>query len=147
MTPVDLNILNAVWLHMEGRVVYRLGAKAPSLTCDTSKITEIDCSGFVRYAVARATNQAVILPDGSQAQKEWASVNLEPTSYPSANGATGLYIAFLSPVPGDDWPRHVWLVRQSWTRESCSSMGVCARPWSHPKLANPSGCFVLPSTK
>lgn len=151
MTPVDLNLLNAVWRHMEGRVTYKLGAKAPNLWCDTSEIHEIDCSGFVRYAVARATKQLLILPDGSQAQLEWAQKNLKPVAYTIATVGNPesvlLYIAFLSPDPRADWPRHVWLVRQAYTRESCGSMGVGARPWNHPKLADPSGCYCLPSVK
>ena len=74
--PVSLSVLNAVFQNMKGRVAYSFGAKAANLSEDTRFIDQIDCSGFVRYALARATNQALILPDGSSNQHDWADANL-----------------------------------------------------------------------
>lgn len=149
VAATGLELLHAVFDHMAGRVEYDLGAKAPSLTCDSSQIARIDCSGFTRYALARATDQALVMPDGSQAQKEWAACHLKSVAYAAAcaNGASDvLYIAFASPPPGQEWPRHVWLVEEGFTMESCGSRGVCSKLASEPRLKRiVSACFVLPT--
>lgn len=143
MMPVEMTVFDAVFAHMAHRVAYLLGAKAPSLDCDSSLIHQIDCSGFARYIMARATKGAVVMPDGSQAQLEWCRRNLDPTAYPGDTGS--LVIAFLSPSPGDDWPRHVWYSISGFTRESCGHKGVCALPWNTPPRNHPSGCFLVPT--
>ena len=72
MTRINLTLLETVFTHMHIQgVSYKWGAKAPSLDCDTSAIKRIDCSGFVRYAIARATHQQLVVPDGSVNQHDW----------------------------------------------------------------------------
>jgi len=145
--PVNLNLLDEIMAHMMGRGVgYKLGAKAPSLGCDTLAIEQIDCSGFVRYVIARCSG--VIVPDGSQNQLDWARGNLNPSSYKYAAHGEGLYICFITPHIGKEWPRHVWLMRQGYTRESCGSQGVTERPYNTPILIdNVSATFDLPCAK
>ena len=126
--------------------MYGLGAKAPSLDCDTSEIRMIDCSGFVRYAIAKATNQRLILPDGSVSQHHWCDANalhgLRYSSIAPNYGNQGkLYIAFINPEPVG----HVWLVHQGHTLESHGSAGPSSRPWNTPILAHGvSVCYELP---
>jgi cell wall-associated NlpC family hydrolase len=137
-----------VFVKMARRVKYRLGAKAPSLSCDTSEVKHIDCSGFVRYAIAKAGGP--IIPDGSQAQLEWARRHLgrmekySDVEY-AINDPSRLFIGFLSPAAGKEWPRHVFLVSEGQTMESCSSGGVCTRAWNTKALKGCKGCFEVPT--
>jgi cell wall-associated NlpC family hydrolase len=133
--PVHRRALLVLWAHMAGRVVYQMGAKAPSLDCDSAEIDEIDCSGFVRYAIARATAGRLIIPDGSAPQLQWClDEGLERQVYGAA-GSEGdgvLRINFLTEAraaevgrPGD---RHVWFTFNGRTMES------------HGEYAGHSGC-------
>jgi hypothetical protein len=145
MVEVDLDTLQTVFDRLEGRVEYSMGAKAPTLDCDTSEIHELDCSGFVRYILAKSTSQGLITPDGSVGIHAWAAANLQQCPYADVAEGTGLYIAFIAPSGGV--PGHVWLCRQGSTRECCGSEGVCSRPWDDPILMNVCACYVLPSYK
>lgn len=135
---IDFNKLVEVFARCQGRVRYKLGAKA-SLDTPTAQITKIDCSGWVRYQLYHATG--VKWPDGSQNQLAYARQHLRKLAKYSdvlyaKNDANRLFIAFLSPKPGKAWPRHVWLVRKAKTMESCSSLGVASREWNHGGLKN-----------
>lgn len=134
---VNLNLLQVLFDKTKGRVKYKLGAKA-SPTADSDLIKRIDCSGFVRWILARASEQRLILPDGSQNQLGWSRANLRKLDkYSDVTYAEGdpsrLFIAFLSPKPGAAWPRHVWLLRSNGvkmrTMESHGSGGVNSREW------------------
>lgn len=145
---VDLARLDALHRKMAGRVRYLLGAKAASLYADSSTIERIDCSGYVRYVLARCGGP--ILPDGSQIQLAWCRANLRRLARYSdvhfaAADPSRLFIAVMSPAPGAEWPRHVWLVRAGATLESCSSLGVGSRPWDHRALKGAQACFELPA--
>jgi hypothetical protein len=153
LEPVSLALLETVFSHMDGRVGYVLGAKAPSLTCDTSQIHTIDCSGFSRYILARATNGLLVLPDGSQNQLAWASqeglqrlANYSDVQFAAADPSR-LFIGFLK--PGSDGIGHVFLLRSRdggmLTRESHGHHGVDARAWDTPALAGCHFCFELPA--
>lgn len=52
---------------------YRLGGKAPSLKADSATIAGIgiDCSGYVRWILHRATGDDLVIPDGSVNQADW----------------------------------------------------------------------------
>lgn len=146
--PVDLDLLKELFDHCSGRVRYELGEKAPSLDCDSSRIRSIDCSGWARYAIYRATNGAVRMPDGSQAQKGWCARQGFKVSTYDADGAGrhdgALRIAFASPDPGDEWPRHVWLIKDGMTMESYGGHGVGSRRWNDHVLAPiVTVCYVL----
>lgn len=131
---IDFGMLALLFSKTAGRVKYKLGAKAPSLDCDSAAIQQIDCSGFVRWILHRAAG--IDLPDGSQNQLAWARKNLRQlASYSDVHYADGddtrLFIAFLSPKPGKEWPRHVWLIWKGKTLESRSKAGVSGQPWEH----------------
>ena len=148
MMPVSLSILDAVYANMVHRVVYDFGGKAADLAEDTSLITGIDCSGFVRYILARATHGALVVPDGSSNMHAWAEANLrELVQYSDVQEAEGdpsrLFIAFIPPAPIG----HVWLVRGGMTRESHGGRGVDSRPWNTPILLREAeGAYELVTT-
>jgi cell wall-associated NlpC family hydrolase len=108
---------------------YGLGAKAPSLGCDTHEIEAIDCSGFVRFALYRASG--VTLPDGSVNQHDWVDAQgFKRSSVAAAALEDGvLRIAFLSPADGGG-VGHVMLVLNGYTLESHGHKGVDRRPWN-----------------
>ena len=153
LSPVSASAVETIFKNMDGRVGYLLGAKAPSLTCDTSAIRVIDCSGATRYWIARGSGGKLIVPDGSQNQLAWClSQGLHRLgSYSdvlfAANDPSRLFIGFLT--PGSDGIGHVWLLRsrdgEMRTRESHGSAGVDSRPWDNPRIAGCRFCFELPA--
>jgi hypothetical protein len=148
---IDLDLLQSVFDNMKGRVTYSFGAKAPDLSMDSHGIAEIDCSGFVRYAIARATQQAVILPDGSSNQHDRCEAqglhqlaHYSDVAY-AAQDPSRLFIAFLDPHPIG----HVWLLRADgqghvMTMESHGGRGVDSRPWNTRVLMHADACYELP---
>jgi hypothetical protein len=145
--PVNIALLLELTAHMQGRVGYGLGAKAPSLDCDSSAIHEIDCSGFVRYALYRSTLGRVITPDGSVEQHSWIEAHGFKQSTYDVNGAgavdSHLRIAFIQPKD-DNGIGHVWLIYRALTLESHGGKGVDRRPWNTPVLIdNVAAVYVL----
>lgn len=151
----SLSTLHACWLHCVGRVRYRYGAKAPSPGCDSAKIEEIDCSGFSRWALYRATSGKLLIPDGSQMQlawAEWAGLHRLSSYSDIGNYTLGdpsrLFIGFLRVEAGVRSVGHVWLVRQGRTMEAHGPEGapLTGRPWNTPVLLDCEDCFELPAT-
>ncbi len=146
---VDLAILEAVFRNMAGRVEYHWGGKAPDLAADSHTIEGIDCSGFVQFALARATGGKLVLPQGSWQQREWCEAHqlyklAQYTDVRFAERDPGrLFIAFIT--PRGKTPGHVWLVRAGLTMESFGGRGVGARPWNAQTLKSRAcACFELP---
>ena len=139
-------------------VTYKLGAKAPRLDCDTSEIHSIDCSGFFRYAIAKATDQKLIIPDGSWVQNDWCraqgfrKVNYNDLHYADPSR---LFVAFIrAGHNGAGSIGHVWLNNQmdkDWpieTMESYGGHGVGSRRWDTGILRRlVFECFELPTAK
>jgi hypothetical protein len=148
MKPINLDILLTVYAHLRERGTrYRLGAKAPSLGCDTREIGAIDCSGFVRYALAKASGQGLILPDGSVNQHDWCRAQglhqVDYNNLPEADSSR-LFIAFIEPNPVG----HVWLETGGLTLESHggSPGGPDRRAWDTGVLLHSvSACYELPT--
>jgi hypothetical protein len=146
LAPISLSLLLTVFDHqcLHG-TRYRLGAKAPSLSCDSADISAIDCSGESRYLLAKATEQKLIIPDGSVNQHSWCEAwNLTKADY--LHVATALpwmiYICFIEPTGRH--PGHVWLVHDGDTLESHGGVGVTSRRWSAPVLMRQvSACYEL----
>lgn len=143
MEPISLDTLNLVYGRLSARhIKYKLGAKAPSLIADTTDyrfLDGIDCSGFVRYALAKASDQKVILPDGSFNQLSWAQNqglhkldNYKDVVY---GDPTRLFLCFIKAADTKEGIGHVWLVHKSSdkdiprTMESYGGCGVGSRPW------------------
>lgn len=124
---------------------YGLGAKAPKMSFPPDRIEKIDCSGFVRWALFHATGGALLLPDGSQNQREWCEWKernghmRKTSSYENAARYmtdSRLFICFIKPgVNGCGNVGHVWLLcnadneNGADTIESCGGRGVTSRRW------------------
>lgn len=126
---IDFDKLKAY--HKACKARYKLGAKAP-LGTPAKDISLIDCSGYIRCILFDAAG--LRLPDGSQNQLRWARTNLrklakyEDVRYAKADPGR-VFIAFLSPKPGNEWPRHVWLCYMGKTMESASGLGGVGSRW------------------
>lgn len=158
ITPVDLSTLLDLHSRCELRGIrYGLGSKAKSLTQDSHTISRIDCSGYVRYLIAKATNQKLILPDGSWNQRDWCENNglhrLQKYSDVVYGDKSRLFIAFITPhINGAGSIGHVWLVARvdgdnvPDTIESHGGKGVDTRAWNHLTLRRQcAACFELPT--
>lgn len=149
---VNLSILRGVFNNMKGRVKYRLGGKAVSLNADSHTINSIDCSGFVRFALYRASLGAIMLPDGSVNQHDWVvSQKWHKLGRYSDVGRADvkddfarLFIAFASPTEVHP-VGHVWLVWAGETYESHGGVGVDSRDWNAEVLMhNVTSCYEVP---
>lgn len=129
---------------MGGRVRYRLGAKAPTLDCDSSIIHEIDCSGYVRYLIHRATHGRVTMPDGSFIQRDWCkSEGFRKCDYADcAKLDSVLRIGFITPTKHE--AGHVWMICSGQTIESRGGKGPSRRPWHTRVLTRDvAACYIL----
>jgi len=162
ITPVKLSLLNTVFTRLELRgIPYKLGGKIP-LDADTSdpRIADgVDCSGFVRYALYKATSGGLDMGDGSVEQHDWCrKAGLHKLAkYADVTQAdpSRLFIAFIEPDPVG----HVWLIHRAQsadgqaqqeapsTMESHGHHGVGSRPWNtRILLTEVAECFELPAT-
>jgi hypothetical protein len=132
---------------MDGHVSYGWGSKAPSLSCDTSKIHRLDCSGFVRYLLYQASDSQLLLPDGSYIQHDWCKHSgLARVDYSSASANDGwLRIAFIPPAKHH--AGHVWLILNGLTLESHGGKGPDRRAWNSKVLkTGVRDCYKLAQT-
>lgn len=152
--PVGRNRLRLYLEACEDACVgYHLGAKAnsfgQSLTAFPPRYSQIDCSGWVRAALAYATRGEVILPDGSVNQHDWcAGKGLKASTYRSLLLDDGvLRIAFI--VPSAAHPvGHVFLCRGRKTMESWGGNGPGTRsPLVHVLHALTTAVFVITPTE
>lgn len=129
LAPLNVRALTGYLAKCEWLAIgYELGAKAHSLTAIPPDYAEIDCSGWVRCAVAVATGGKTILPDGSVVQREWCErMGLKRSAIPALLLSDGYTrIAFI--VPSRAHPvGHVLLVRNRQTLESWGGNGPGSR--------------------
>lgn len=160
VAKVDISVLERDFAQLERNgVTYGYGKKAPTLTCEPDKIHSIDCSGYSRWALARATAQKLIIPDGSQNQREWAERNLREVKYADAARymtQSRLFIAFIKPFTnGCGAVGHVWFLSHyndgnnattTGTLESHGGAGINSRNWNYRTLIREVyNCFELPA--
>jgi cell wall-associated NlpC family hydrolase len=131
---LDINTEALVTLteKMIGNVVYRMGAKAPGLDCDSNTLKALDCSGFIRYVTAKCTDGLIDLPDGSDNQHQWFKRNgfKESTIQSGTRKDDILRIAFLTPADGNGIG-HVAYILNGETMESHGhTTGVDMRQWN-----------------
>lgn len=142
---LDVNKLVEVFDHMHLKPTpYVWGEKAPSMTCDSSEIKGIDCSGFSRYAICKASDGVTDIGDGSQQQMEWFEGNPNNATEYRKAGLTKdrLFIAFIKAANGH--PGHVWFVLNGFTMESHGGVGVSSRVWDTPVLMRGvAKCYLL----
>ena len=143
---VDLAMVKRLFARTCGRVRYKLGAKAPSLSASSSDIHAIDCSGWVRWVLHRS---GITLPDGSQQQWAhvrdvlgWRKVPYSNMRY-AENDPKRLFIAFKRATKSKHG--HVWLICCGYTMESYGGNGVGARWWSSVSLVRAvEACYEVP---
>lgn len=135
---VDLNLLQT----LHSRVVvagdqYGFGGKVP-ITADSSEVRgkDVDCSGYVRWLLYRASGEQFDIGDGSWLQHDLIEgLGCKASTVEAANLKDGaLRIAFLAPGalrPGA--AGHVALVLNDQTMESHSGTGPDSRPWDPTK--------------
>lgn len=115
------------------RVRYGLGAKVPFHGARPgSQFTRVDCSGFVREAIWRATSPHLNFPDGSVVQHDWVRAQGFARGAVSdgllRDGATR--IAFLRPQDSPNRIGHVVLIHNAVTFESHGGVGPNSRAWT-----------------
>lgn len=160
ISPIDLSILEQDFAQLERLgVSYGLGSKAPSALLHDPKaplagFDTIDCSGYVRLALYRASGGGLLLPDGSQNQRAWAEANLRQVAYKDAAAYmtdTRLFIAFIKPFANNCGNvGHVFLLLspdgdgKAETFESHGGAGIDSRDWNTRVLIREVySCFEL----
>jgi hypothetical protein len=115
-------------------VTYGLGKKVPRHgAAPGTDFAKVDCSGFVREAVWRATAPHQDFPDGSVVQRE----HVTEKGFRHGTPADGLLrdgavrIAFLRPEDVASGIGHVVLVHDAMTFESHGGTGPDSRPWTN----------------
>jgi LysM repeat protein len=109
------------------RTPYRYGGKARNFSEDPKVVAArgLDCSGFSKYVVGRASNGTIDIGDGTSAQDGWSRKNLTEIPYGDCGKMDGaLRIAFENPSASNGANAHVWLVYQGQTLECCGGQGV-----------------------
>jgi hypothetical protein len=113
---------------------YGLGAKIVPLSLqapdiygtaeDGSHVPEVDCSGFVRWAVFHACG-GLEIPDGSANQHDWFDdKGFKASNYDGALLDDGIVrIGFLSPSDTSEGIGHVMFAYAGWTCESHGGNG------------------------
>lgn len=137
---VDTQLLVSLAQNMQDAGVrYRFGAKMPLTSWRGSR--EVDCSGFVRYALWRASGEDI--GDGSVQQHDRIkSAGFKPSTPADARRKDGiLRIAFLAPHGKD--PGHVVLILNGKTLESYGGHGPGRRVWLALPLTWQSRCEVF----
>lgn len=152
MEPVDPSILTACF-HGAQRAgcVYQWGAK-PGRDWDSSLVKQSDCSGMSGWLVARATNQAVQLPEGSYDQYDWCrqqglhQLSQYSDLHYTVADPNRVFIGF--ELAANSHPGHVWIVYMGRTLECHGPRGsaLAGRSWDDPILVRiVDACFELPA--
>ena len=129
------------------RVRYGLGAKVPFHGAVPGKdFKKVDCSGFVREAIWRATNPNLNFPDGSVVQHDWVK-NKGFQHVSVADGGLNdnhVRIAFLRPQDTSSNIGHVVLLSGGRTLESHGGgVGPDSRAWTDLSFRTKMFVYVL----
>lgn len=134
--PINMSAVQAflnACMTSNPRVTYGLGAKVPFFNAVPRKdFKKVDCSGFVREAIRRATTPRAPFPDGSVVQHEWVRARgFRKSNVQAAFKKDGaVRIAFLRPQDAKSGIGHVVLVHNARTVESHGKVGPNSRPWT-----------------
>lgn len=127
------NFLNSC-MNSSPRVKYGLGAKIrPHGAVPGTGFTKVDCSGFVRETVWRATTPHFNFPDGSVVQHDW----IRDKGYERGTRADAflqdgkIRIVFFRPQDSPSHIGHVALVHNAKTIESHGGVGPNSRDWTN----------------
>ena len=147
--PVDittaLEFLNSC-MHSTPRVKYGFGKKvSPHGATPGTGFTRVDCSGFVRETIWRATAPHFNFPDGSVVQHDW----VRDKGYERGTRADALLtdgkvrIVFLRPQDSPTGVGHVALLHNAKTLESHGSFGPNSRDWTNTGWQAKAFVYVL----
>lgn len=128
------------------RVTYGLGKKVPFFGAVPGKdFTQVDCSGFVREAIRRATNPMLPFPDGSVVQHEWIDNHrFERGTVADGKLADGaVRVAFLRPQDSPHGIGHIVLISNAKTLESHGGTGPDQRSWDGASWQAKAFVYVL----
>ena len=147
--PIDAAAARAflqACMHSVPRVVYHLGDKVPFHGAVPGKdFKTVDCSGFVRELIFRATQPGFNFPDGSVVQRDWVKAQgFAGSSVADAAKHDGIVrIAFLSPHDTASHIGHVTIVIDGATLESHGGVGPDSRPWDGSDWQGQTEVFIL----
>ena len=107
--------------------------------------TEVDCSGFVRELVFRATTPPFDFPDGSVVQRDWVQGQGFATDTIDHAGTRdgAMRIAFLAPQDSPSRIGHVVVIHNGMTLESHGGLGPDSLPWTGQAWQSKARVFVL----
>ena len=130
-------------------VVYGLGSKAAEHAGQKyvfdypPTFGSVDCSGWSRWAIYHATGGALLIPDGSANQNDWAGQqgfkhygpDKAHVTYQSIGGNKDNYLrmAFCR-ASASETIGHVWFTLNAFTLESHGGVGPSSRPFDTPVL-------------
>jgi cell wall-associated NlpC family hydrolase len=141
---------------LDDKVPYGFGSKPSNLKLTPAELLidrkapkGIDCSGFVRWLLYRASNGKVKIPDGSWNQRDHfralADVAHLPASAYAACGKTDGIVRVAGFVRSAKVSvGHIWLVHDGQTIESHGGKGINRRPWNQSSLVRlATWCYPL----
>lgn len=147
--PIDMNAVTAFLKECRAAGVGygpRPGAKVPFHGAKPGRdFKHVDCSGFVREAIWRATNPHLNIIDGSVRQHDWIRAEgFERGSVDDASRRDGVIrIAFLKPQDSPKKIGHVAFVYNALTVESHGGVGPNSRPWNGAGWQGKAFVYVL----
>ena len=135
-------------INAQPRVVYgaQPGSKVPFHgAVPGTDFTEVDCSGFVRELVFRATTPQFDFPDGSVVQREWVLQQgfAADTIAHAGTRDNAVRIAFLAPQDAPSRIGHVVMIHNGMTLESHGGLGPDSLPWNGQAWQAKARVFVL----
>ncbi len=132
VAPVDIvYLLHLMALCVSAHVRYLMGGKAHDLMAVPLDVSEIDCSGFMRWLLYHATRGALLMPDGSCNEGEDLSqLGFKPTDPQNCALADGHVRVCIHIADDKDDTGHIWLVLNGITYESHGGVGVSSRAWN-----------------
>ena len=133
---------------MTSGVTYGLGAKISPLSLQAPQVKEVDCSGFVRWAIFHALAQPADfdMPDGSWDEHHlWVDrLGFKPSTWVDAHDRdNAVRIAFLEPSDSPEGVGHVMLVVNGSTCESHGHHGPDMRAWGSQPFMSKCSVYVL----
>ncbi len=143
--PIDVRTLLDVVVALDDKVPYLLGGKPSSIKLTTDELLRergragIDCSGFVRWLLFRASSGRVKIPDGSVNQRDrfraLADVaGVAAVPYTDCGQRDGVLRVAGFTKSARVAVGHIWLVVDGQTAESHGRHGVNRRAWDTPSL-------------
>lgn len=147
--PLEFSLARAfldACMNSNPRVTYGLGKKVPFHGATPgSDFKRVDCSGFVRELIWRATNPRLNFKDGSVVQHDWIRAQgfTKSTKEAAMASDNAIRIAFLRPQDAPSGVGHVALVHNGRTLESHGGTGPNSRAWTISGWQSKTSVYLL----